>query len=150
MHVVPSYSHKIFQQLDSCCSSSAHHAVLQEIDTIHGLTSWPRVLAISSGLLWKLVAKFIKIKTKFSLEHVINSPLEIRNLHILIESPLSHLTRLYCQIALLFLHWTWASCLNSQPAYWYLILKIFPHLTSSFGLREAIKLVCRLFCQSCS
>jgi len=28
-------------------------------------------------------SKFIKIKTKFSLEHVINSPLEIRNLHIL-------------------------------------------------------------------
>jgi len=26
--------------------------------------------------------KFIKIKTKFSLEHVIDSPLEIINLHI--------------------------------------------------------------------
>jgi len=42
-----------FQQLDSCCSSSVHHAVLQEVDTMVSQADL-EFLAISTCLLWKL------------------------------------------------------------------------------------------------
>ena len=61
---------KFFNNLaNSCCSSTAHHSVLQEIDT-----SWPAVSYNQYCFVVEAI-KFIKIKTRFSLEHVINGSL---------------------------------------------------------------------------
>jgi len=56
-----------------------HHAVLQETDTMVSQADLEFLAIMQYWLVVKAI-KFIKIKTRFSLEHVINGPLGISSL----------------------------------------------------------------------